>query len=741
MQIIKYKKIRHIVAFATLVAFVLLSCASNRKIVDKIEEYSSEIQVGNLSVLNKIPNKDLRVANDSETGTLYYAGLIWYFENDLKKALIAFKRSARTAPAPWKKEAARLVGSIYTEEFDYVPLAEFYESLNSLDFFASDPELFYYYSQCLWALKKYEPLQTLVQMAELATWRATPKSRITVAEARFAIKTWKFLLSVMDSPSQIETELEKLVLQSSSFPLLHSISAFLERFIDTVKLPPETLDVINAKLHYLENTEAALDLYLALPDSYITYKPVQRELIQSARKTRNGLAKAYNKLLTVQKLLSSNASRIILLSSIARVEFLRSRYNSSYKYCKAVLSLLDSLPNSTIFIKENISTLNDVFNSYLYVTVKKYPDVFVSEFISHVSPHPQPGYFSSLLEEYLHYMLKEQRYTQLHKDLQKINAAFPQTEMQFELQHWKTMLHRASNGSSPDALSITFKNMKIFRSIFLFDYFIAHSSDAVINSEAVLDIFPEKNNSFTENEVNALVHGHIKFGLFEYARTMSLGNIGKISFENIKAISTHMTDNGEFHKGYILSNKLAYFRPWEFTQSEDLKLIYPHAYKEIVHSLTNNPIEQALILGVIREESSFSPIARSPANAVGLTQLLPSTAQDIATRIEYGTYSIENPEDNIALGYNYLQYLIRILKNPLKAILAYNGGIGNVWEWEERLNKDDLFLFASAIPFRETRHYLRKVLSSTIAYGILYYGLDPQEIISYVEGSTKGYEP
>jgi len=155
------------------------------------------------------------------------------------------------------------------------------------------------------------------------------------------------------------------------------------------------------------------------------------------------------------------------------------------------------------------------------------------------------------------------------------------------------------------------------------------------------------------------------------------------------------------------------------------RLVYPvHYYKEIEKNalpLNNSPI---LILSIIREESYFNPKIKSFVGACGLMQLMPSTAREIGHR--YGINidseaSLLKPETNIKLGNMYYAQLRRSLLNrDALAVLAYNGGIGSVLSWKEKLNYTDIDDFVEQIPYAETQNYLKKVYRSYWNYIRIY---------------------
>jgi soluble lytic murein transglycosylase len=129
-------------------------------------------------------------------------------------------------------------------------------------------------------------------------------------------------------------------------------------------------------------------------------------------------------------------------------------------------------------------------------------------------------------------------------------------------------------------------------------------------------------------------------------------------------------------------------------------------------------------LALIRQESLFDTRARSPAFALGLMQLLPSTAARVAKGIGLAPPSPDRlfePEINLTLGMQYLKDLLqRYSHNWFKAIAAYNAGEAAVDRWETEIVTDDSEEFVERIPYIETRGYVKLVMRNYRIYKNLY---------------------
>jgi soluble lytic murein transglycosylase len=134
-------------------------------------------------------------------------------------------------------------------------------------------------------------------------------------------------------------------------------------------------------------------------------------------------------------------------------------------------------------------------------------------------------------------------------------------------------------------------------------------------------------------------------------------------------------------------------------------------------------LDPALIAGVIYAETKFDP-RPSSAGAQGLMQILPSTAEYLAHLsggVSFRTGDLATPAINIAYGSYYLRYLLNHYEgDEMLAVAAYNAGMTNVDEWVTRARSHGRELTVGAIPFPETREYVRRVLGAEGDYRATY---------------------
>lgn len=133
-------------------------------------------------------------------------------------------------------------------------------------------------------------------------------------------------------------------------------------------------------------------------------------------------------------------------------------------------------------------------------------------------------------------------------------------------------------------------------------------------------------------------------------------------------------------------------------------------------------VDPMLVAGLIRQESAFQPEARSPANAMGLMQLLPKTARRLAlqARIPYSRAQLFDPDYNIRLGTLYLAGLRKDFGSLESALAAYNAGEDHVTAWKAGQPYREPAEFVDSIPFTETREYVEIVSRNAEIYRALY---------------------
>lgn len=138
----------------------------------------------------------------------------------------------------------------------------------------------------------------------------------------------------------------------------------------------------------------------------------------------------------------------------------------------------------------------------------------------------------------------------------------------------------------------------------------------------------------------------------------------------------------------------------------------------ITHYAQANDLPPELVAAVVYTESRFTPDAESSRGAVGLMQLMPETAEWVAEQQGTTVHDLRDPEENIRLGTWYLRYLRTRFTSPEMALAAYNAGHGHVEDWLEAAEAARVPLSVEAIPFPETREFVKSVTERQAEYQI-----------------------
>ena len=152
---------------------------------------------------------------------------------------------------------------------------------------------------------------------------------------------------------------------------------------------------------------------------------------------------------------------------------------------------------------------------------------------------------------------------------------------------------------------------------------------------------------------------------------------------------------------------------------------YPAPYRTaILSAAKSRKLDPRFILALIKQESVFKPLAKSPAGARGLLQLTMDAAQKYGPGAGFNSVresQLYQPDTSIMLGAEYIEHLTSMFPGMLEPVAAsYNGGEDNVARWLKRAKRKDPGVFTSEVGFDETKGYVQKVMSNYRVYRTLY---------------------
>lgn len=252
-------------------------------------------------------------------------------------------------------------------------------------------------------------------------------------------------------------------------------------------------------------------------------------------------------------------------------------------------------------------------------------------------------------------------------------------------------------------------------------------------------------NNFKRNvDAEKLLCGYADFGFAEQIYPVWQKYSSELGIDCVKKISTFLKNCGsEENEYYTQSLRIAAkkaLNPEAFLDEEMLSLVFPRDFNEYVtQCCTRFDLPEFLLYALIRSESFFNPVVKSHAGAIGLTQLMEPTANDIAKKLKIADFDLTNSSTNILFGAYYLEEMRRRSDNSnILALFSYNAGISHVRTWVKSANLEygakslprDLFL--EALPFGETREYGRKLVSAAAIYGYLYYNESIYDVVSEI---------
>ncbi|MEA2325751.1 MAG: soluble lytic murein transglycosylase [Thermoanaerobaculia bacterium] len=152
-----------------------------------------------------------------------------------------------------------------------------------------------------------------------------------------------------------------------------------------------------------------------------------------------------------------------------------------------------------------------------------------------------------------------------------------------------------------------------------------------------------------------------------------------------------------------------------------LKMYYPLKYADWIRKYSEgNGVDRFTVMGLIHQESYFNAKAKSAVGATGLMQLMPATGRELAGRFHIAP-RLDNPETNIRLGTAHFKMLVNLFNGSNElAIASYNAGQGRVLQWRRAAPGKPMDEFIEAIPFRETRTYVKHVVMLASTYRRMY---------------------
>lgn len=233
-------------------------------------------------------------------------------------------------------------------------------------------------------------------------------------------------------------------------------------------------------------------------------------------------------------------------------------------------------------------------------------------------------------------------------------------------------------------------------------------------------------------EIDSFIEGFFRYGLIEDGLSRISGQYKNLKLKTIIRGVKEFYIKEDYIKGISLIQKFIGSRNPPLGL-RDYYYLYPVAYSENVEAVAKRENFYPFYLySLIYKESAFKADIDSGAGAVGLTQLMAGTAEDMAWLLRLKEYSLVNPDHNISLGGKYLGKLFRLFESIPMGLGAYNAGMGRMRKWQKEFAALPGDLFVEAIPYPETRAYVQKVIEASLFYGYLYYDQSFSKIVKQI---------
>ncbi len=249
----------------------------------------------------------------------------------------------------------------------------------------------------------------------------------------------------------------------------------------------------------------------------------------------------------------------------------------------------------------------------------------------------------------------------------------------------------------------------------------------------------ERERAAQRSAVEVFLDGFFEFGLADLVYAETKSRTSELDREALRRLAQRLSEAGR-HADSMRTILLLQERPDWDPQRSDFELLYPRPFLSEYRAIKPRPeLPEYIFYGLLRSESFFRPEVESRAGAIGLAQLMPATAAEIARKLSMPSYDLTRPTDNMRLGAaHFAELLDETGGHPLQAMFAYNAGRGRLKRWLKDLGElpDDLLL--EALTIEETRQYGRNILMAGVFYGELYYGMSARDAVEGMRGEAKG---
>lgn len=396
------------------------------------------------------------------------------------------------------------------------------------------------------------------------------------------------------------------------------------------------------------------------------------------------------------------------------------------KLCKKALHFFELAQKNAVSEKDFDNAL-----WYKLKTEKKNGfDSFLQELMKSASLWYDSYWFEDLISEAVVRLVSEKDF----KRLKLLAESVKDTELA-EIQSAISYILARSNILSPEETVMAYKTAYEKDHNFLYYRVL---SAVKLNVPLVQPLYRKKierkpNPIYTAGQAFSILNAYARYRLYKHIYPQTVKIYPNIQVHEAAIFSEELAKNGLYADSIKIMTFAVNSQDSVFNENH-LKMIYPRPWLANVEKWSREyDVPEYLLYALIRSESYFKPAVVSHAGAVGLSQLMPSTAADIARKLKIKTYDLTEPCLNIRFGAYYLSEMIRRYDGRIMpALFSYNAGISTVRRWEKNSAELPEDLFLETLPYSETRGYGKNVLAAAVVYGSLYYGKTHAEIIKEI---------
>jgi len=338
--------------------------------------------------------------------------------------------------------------------------------------------------------------------------------------------------------------------------------------------------------------------------------------------------------------------------------------------------------------------------------------------------------------------LRLEEYAKARGALESFLAAYPKSNMGPQARYWMAR-SRELEGAKAESLGPAYTAVISSAPASFYALMASERLRALGLKAPVHFPAPPKQLELPRPPELALAVELTRAGLFRDAADEVEAHAGRLRSADQALPFTHaLLALGEYGHAHAVAARHLWGRAFGAREPDALAAFYPRAFATAVEAAAAaHKVDPYLVWAIMRRESAFRPEVMSVADARGLMQIIPKTANAIAEKLAEpvpAPADLFSPERNIRYGAWYLSRLMERFAHPVLAAAAYNAGPGSAAKWAQERGTLPLDLFVETIPFRETRAYVKQVVADLFLYHAFYGdGASPLQLPLVVPAPTK----